>query len=217
MNALDFSAWINEQDKMITENAFRDFSKSDRSKDLDFILLTQIFRRIPYIFQNKIQLFTRIVLMAQQKLDLMPNSLYVTGSANFGFSLTPQPHKWLRSFSDTSDIDWFIVSESLFSRLEQDIELFRKTNPTHRNHSTVSSQLKKGFIDVKQIPLNKGFTCVDQCSMVAFLIREELKRDHDLRYCRSGHFRVYKNYSTAVSQICLNLRLARDFAKKLQS
>jgi len=69
---------------------------------------------VPFAFGHCPMLYEYIRDWLSQELDVPAKSIAMTGSGSLGTSLVSD--KFGQAFNSQSDLDWFIVSESLFQR-----------------------------------------------------------------------------------------------------
>lgn len=91
----------------------REFGEILRTADsLDAVVREHIFQGTPYAFRSRPDSMHRLSDHLCQRMRVVATDIVVVGSARIGFSLSPD--NFPRRFSDYSDIDVVIVSESMF-------------------------------------------------------------------------------------------------------
>lgn len=97
-------------------NTVLDNFKSDlTSQPLDWVADNYIFQGTPFVFKGQPELIDVMASYLSDQLDLISENICIIGSAQVGFSLSPD--KFPRAFSETSDIDVLVVDEKLFDEI----------------------------------------------------------------------------------------------------
>lgn len=127
-------------------------------------LRLHLFEGAPYFLRDKPLVYEMGREWLSCRLDILPKDILVIGSSCIGFSMAPPPD-FGRSYTEKSDIDLSIISNSLFERLvnvfiqwKKDYEegvvspRMAEVNYWNANKVTVAKNIERGFIDTYKIP-----------------------------------------------------------------
>ena len=89
-----------------------EFKELLNSRTLDWVIDNYVFRGLPFYSSHAPEVHNQMIRTISQGLNVSQNDICVIGSARIGFSLSPE--KYGQPFSEFSDIDICIVSQSLF-------------------------------------------------------------------------------------------------------
>jgi len=92
-----------------------DFKSALLNRPVDEVLLEYVFSGDPYAFRGQPNALHNLKSHLSKALNVDENSIVIVGSAQAGFSLSPD--NFPRRFSDGSDIDVAVVDERLFDTL----------------------------------------------------------------------------------------------------
>lgn len=110
--------------------------------------------RTPAAFAADPMLWEAVREWFAKRLGAHPREVGLSGSAQSGFSL--KADKRGAPFDpNSSDLDFFVVSESYFTKLDRELRLFITCNSTTiyaPQAATVERQLGMGYVDLNQIP-----------------------------------------------------------------
>jgi len=172
---------------------------------------------IPYAFSECPAVFEVLRGWLAIRLDVDPKEISLTGSARIGSSMSPG--KRGSRFSVDSDLDLFIVSETLFGKLRDEFNkwtyefeggLVKPSNPREYafwkdNAARGSGLLARGFIDQKMIPNLPNYPVVKSISQGMWLLTEKLRLTDGAPKPKQASIRSYKSWAHAIQQISLNL------------
>ena len=85
------------------------------SRPLDGVVQEYLFQGMPYVFRDRPESLKLLRRHLCDALKLSDQNVIVVGSAQIGFSLSPD--NFPRQFSDESDIDIVVVDEALFDKV----------------------------------------------------------------------------------------------------
>ena len=185
----------------------------DKNELSNFIYM-YIFKNIPFFLIKKPLIYHEVCKFISQKLDININDIFLTGSANLGFSLSPD--KLCNRYKPlSSDLDFFVISESLFLRLAEDIEIWKKDTTSQTIQKKIDDvermKNKCNFVDTWHIPtIYKEVskcrnTMYQACLLINKLYGEKIVSDDGKK---SASLRCYKNYQSAIQQISINIESA---------
>jgi hypothetical protein len=172
---------------------------------------------IPYAFKESPILYDEIRTWLAIRLDVDPKEISMTGSARIGESLAPS--KLGTKFNDKSDLDLFIISESLLERLREDFNNWSfdfesdRIKPKNQqeekywkdNLSRGHSYFSKGFFDAKLIPAYKDYSCAANIGNTMWLLKAKLDLTSNAPKISEASIRCYKTWADFVRQVSINL------------
>ena len=114
-----------------------EFEELLMTREVDWIIDNHVFNDVPFYSSHQPAIHKQTLRAVSRGLRVPVNDICVVGSAQIGFSLSPQ--KFGVPFSQFSDIDIIIVSSSLFDPSWLDIHRSRYTRGSTLNASTKTS------------------------------------------------------------------------------
>ncbi len=194
---------------------FTNFSNIHYS-ERDSFLRHSLINNVPYVFKLKPLLFEQITQYLADNLNISPSGIKLIGSGKTGFSISPPPN-YGNPFTANSDLDFSIISESLFLNLKGEFESWadqfeegilvpqNKKQETYwpQNLDNCTKTLKRGFIDTYKIPSHKQFIMVQTLQNSLYLIQNKLEKVYNI-HIKKASVRVYKNWNSFVTQLKLN-------------
>ena len=178
---------------------------------------TWISEGIPVAFEECPAVYDSMRGWMARELDIHAKQIGLTGSARFGSSFSPR--KVGRAFGPSSDLDFFVVSETLFRRCHAD---FRSWHADYRslevkprnsrqryywraNAESVPKNIDRGFIDVSKIPAFPQYETaqrtLDVMSRLVWKLKEASKSPSPAR----ASVRCYDGWTSLLKQMSLNL------------
>jgi len=196
-------------------------SKGPDDDDLYSFVRTHILEGIPYVFEQCPLVYDKVRYFIASELKLLHNDIKLTGSAKLGFSLAPD--KWLQEYApETSDMDFYIISEPLFDKLENDFKSWksdiesgsllanteRETQIWTDNLLRVPRTIRSGFINPRLISTNYKWSskCESVCIKLPKEINSYLKPYGFSTTAHRCSLRVYKDRLSAINRIFINVR-----------
>uniref|UniRef100_UPI004049265C hypothetical protein n=1 Tax=Flavobacterium sp. TaxID=239 RepID=UPI004049265C len=174
-----------------------------------------IINNNPYIFKNIPLLFQQVIQYIAAELEIENSGIKLVGSAKTGFSISPKP-EYGKPFSDTSDLDFTIFNEHLFTKLKEEFNLWADKYENNEilakeiekkywddNLITVRKNLNRGFIDTYKIPNRDFFPLTKKINNLLYLIPFKLNEIHGIKN-KKASLRVYKNECTFINQLKIN-------------
>lgn len=172
---------------------------------------------IPYAFKEFPALYEEIRTWLAVRLDVDPKEISITGSARIGQSLAP--YKIGKAFSSQSDLDLFVVSETLLNKLRLDFNSWSfnvesgHTKPNNEreagfwkeNLTRGNSYFSKGFFDAKLIPTHSEYTCASNIANTMWLLKEKLCVTPNAPQISSASIRCYRSWADFTQQVSINL------------
>ncbi|MEP8703454.1 MULTISPECIES: hypothetical protein [Enterobacter] len=172
---------------------------------------------IPFAFKNAPALYEVIRAWLGVRLDVNPKEIHLSGSARLGQSLAP--HKIGTAFGQHSDLDLFVVSESLFEKVRNEFNKWstqfeggtiqpknaKEKEYWEDNNIRGYKNLQRGFIDSKIIPNREAYPTVCNISNSMWLLKGRLDVTSNAPKIQSASVRCYKNWDSYVRQVMTNL------------
>ena len=172
---------------------------------------------IPYAFKKSPILYDEIRQWIATRLDVDPKEISMTGSGRIGQSLAPL--KLGTKFSEKSDLDLFIISESLLDRLRNDFNAWSFDFETGRikpknereekfwkdNLFRGNTYFSRGFFDAKLIPNYKDYPCALNIANTMWMLKDKLDVTPDAPKISEASIRCYKTWADFVRQVSINL------------
>ena len=172
---------------------------------------------IPYAFKESPILYDEIRSWLATKLDIDPKEISMTGSGRIGQSLAPV--KLGTNFSEKSDLDLFVISESLLDRLRNDFNTWsfdfesgriqakneREEKFWKDNLARGDTYFSRGFFDAKLIPNYKDYTCALNIANTMWMLKAKLDVTPNAPKISEASIRCYKTWADFVRQVSINL------------
>ena len=173
---------------------------------------------LPYAFRACPAVYEAVRSWLSIMLGVHAKEIGIVGSARLGASLAP--NKLDRKFSDTSDLDLFIVSKDLFEKLREEFCQWSRAfesgevtaiNTTEKKYWTENNKrapknITAGFLDSKFIPNHESYPVTKSIAESMFLLTEKLKDTSSAPKPSKVSVRCYKSWGSFVRQNSLNLR-----------
>lgn len=175
-----------------------------------------IVNNVPYAFKDMPILYEQITQYIADKLEITPTEVKLIGSAKTGFSISPPP-TYGKTFGVHSDLDFSIVNEELFFKLEDEFENWADqfkaneispNNETERsywiqNQDTVPRQLKNGFIDTHYTPNRESFVMTKRINHSLSQIQRYLEQTHNIKV-KNVSASIYKSWHSFAGRLNRN-------------
>lgn len=172
---------------------------------------------IPYAFKGCPGIYESLRTWLGSRLSVDPKEVHVTGSARLGQSLSP--HQLGKPFCDDSDLDLFIVSESLFDNMKHDFNTWSydfesgKTTASNAreggfwkdNNQRGSKLILRGFLDSKLVPNHESYPTIMNIAQSMWLLKEKLDITVDAPKIAEASVRCYRSWNDYVRQTVLSL------------
>ena len=172
---------------------------------------------IPYAFKESPILYDEIRSWLAIRLDIDPKEISMTGSGRIGQSLAPL--KLGTNFSEKSDLDLFVISESLLDRLRNDFNTWsfdfesgriqakneREEKFWKDNLARGDTYFSRGFFDAKLIPNYKDYTCALNIANTMWMLKAKLDVTPNAPKISEASIRCYKTWADFVRQVSINL------------
>ena len=171
---------------------------------------------IPKAFVDRPAIYESLREWLGKHLEVHPKHISITGSGRLGYSLAN--YKFGQEFSNNSDIDLFVVSETLFELLKKDFFLWAdhydkkivipnrkqiKLWPSNKKYGTIN--IDRGFIDSNKIPSENDYVTNKRILQTMFLLVKKLEKIEEAPNPKKASIRCYRNWDSAIKQISFNL------------
>jgi hypothetical protein len=149
------------------------------------------FSTLPYLWEAARDWFAK-------RCEVSPRQIGLAGSAQLGFSTSPM--KAFAPFDKTlSDLDFYLVSDELFSKLQKEASIFITrqfsaiNSDFYEQAKTTERTLKRGYIDLQQIPaIHERYPKVARMRNDTSILMDKLKLSGFT--LKASHFRVYRDW-----------------------
>jgi len=197
---------------------FKSFYENVNELERQSLVRHFIVNNIPFVFKNKPLLYEQSTQYIADKLSISPTEVKLIGSAKTGFSISPPP-KYGIDFGIHSDLDFSIVNEELFLKLEYEFnewkdlfqsQLIKAINENElkywiENINSVPRQLKNGFIDSHYIPNREQFYMTRRINNSRWLIQKYLDEAHQIKV-KKVSVSFYKNWKSFAGRLLRNTK-----------
>jgi hypothetical protein len=175
----------------------------------------------PFAFRGCPGIYEEVRAWLSRQLGVCPKEITLLGSGRLGFSLAAPP-RYGTPFGKESDLDFSIVSQSLFGELAAAFSLWEndyKTsvvaprNPRERswwdgNLEFGHCNLPRGFLDANKVPNFDRYPVARRINQTMWVLTKKLEVTHEAPAPRKASVRVYRSWHALVQRVSLNLHLA---------
>ena len=172
----------------------------------------------PFAFRKCAAIFECIRGWLGGRLNVHPKEITLIGSARIGYSLAGGS-KFGKAFDKNSDLDFSVISSSLFERLVEMATLFSddyksgRISPGNANESQFwpenikqfNPNIQRGFLDSKKIPNRKRYSVAQEINNSMWLLKKRLEITVGAPEIQSASVRVYRDWQSFVDRVALNL------------
>lgn len=205
-----------------TPQEIRDvFSNANESERYGIIRLW-ITEGIPYAFENEPLLYEEIREFISKGVNVHSKEVTLVGSGRIGYSLKKKV--WGRIFTPSSDLDFTIISNDLFSRLVGDFKKWvgdiesKKLKPKTENElrgwlgsiEVVDRNIPQGFIYTKNLLPYSNYATVRKCYGTMNNLRGRLSKTKNVPKVSDASIRVYSDWKSCIRQLQINFKTALD-------
>lgn len=171
---------------------------------------------LAYLFSDRPILYEQILQYLADKLGTSTSNIRLVGSGKIGFSMD-KPPKYGTPFGPHSDLDFSIIDEEIFLKLEDEFYSWeeqykagldlpkseREKRYWDENLSVVPNQLKNGFIDTYKIPNHSPFELTRKINNCLYLIGDNLSRIHRIPNKKTSA-RVFSSWDVFLKRLKMN-------------
>ena len=196
----------------LDSKAFRDAIVILPANEVTGFLRGYVYNRVPAAFAKQTMLWEALRDWVSLRLKVSPFEVGLTGSAQVGFSCVPdrygQPFRLSKS-----DLDLFVVNESLFDRLCPELRKFLSASKVkfEDQRKTIERTYRRGFFDLKHVP--SDHEAFPQCASInntaSMVVSKLHMHEIDLRH---SFFRVYRSWQDFANQTQINFEALRKVA-----
>lgn len=180
---------------------------------------------IPFLFRNCPFVYENMRLMLAKRISIHPKQITIIGSARIGYSMAPI--EFGRAINNNSDLDFTIVSESIFENCKTEFlswesdfnnKIVLPKNEKERNYwianvKHVPGNIYRGFINTYNVPSYPQYPTITQINDSSWrLIKATRKILNDFNIAKIS-FRVYKDWDHFINQMVFNLNYSKDKLK----
>ena len=183
---------------------------------------TWISEGIPVAFEECPAVYDSMRGWLADKLNIHAKQIGLTGSARFGSSFVHV--KVGRDFGPDSDLDFFVVSDTLFGECRADFHTWHedyrsfKVKPGNSseggywrdNAKRVPQNIRRGFIDVNKIPAHRRYKTAQRTLNTMSQLVRELKKTPKSPSPERASVRCYDGWASLVKQMSLSLQQIRE-------
>jgi len=186
------------------------------------IIRLWITEGIPYAFSNQPLIYEEIREFISRGINVHSKEITIVGSGRIGYSLKKK--SWGRSFTSSSDLDFTIISNDLFSNLVNDFKRWvgdiesKKLKPRTQNElkswlgsiEVVDRNIPQGFIYTKNLLPYTSYPTVQRCYLIMSMLQERLLETKNAPKVSDSSIRVYSDWKRCVRQLQINFKTALD-------
>ena len=190
-------------------------------RDREVFVRLWLSEGVPFSFRNCPAVFEDLRGWLGNRLDVHPKEITLIGSARIGFSLASGV-KYGKEFNNRSDLDFSVVSHSLFSLLAQSYYQYvddyhsRRIIPSgekevklwRENIKVCRRNIQRGFLDANKIPNRRPYPVVRNIMTSMWFLDKRLKETPGAPPIKYSSVRVFRCWGSFVDQVSLNLRHA---------
>lgn len=172
---------------------------------------------IPFAFKDCPGVYESIRTWLSGWLGVVAKEISLTGSARLGESLSPKQAG--KPFDEKSDLDFFIVSNTLFENLREDFRswsfdfesgVLQPTNDREAffwrdNNSRGTKLIQRGFLDSKIIPNRRKYPTTQKINQAMWLLIRKLQITAGAPKVTQASVRCYESWEAYVRQTKLSL------------
>ena len=175
---------------------------------------------IPFAFKQYPLLYEEVRNFIARGITVEAKEVTLVGSGRIGFSLSKD--EWGDPFNGDSDLDFVVVSDSLFRVLVAEFQTWvrdlasRKVLPRNEpetatwleNIEILNQKIPRGFIQVRLLPFHDNYPHVRRCYDTIWLLRKKLKSTATAPRLSDASIRVYSSWRSCVNQLRINFNIA---------
>ena len=178
---------------------------------------------IPFVFSECPAVYESIRIWLGRELRIHAKQIGLTGSGRYGEALKPQ--RFGQPFDKKSDLDFFIVSDELFSAYRREFLAWREDYASGKvmpgndreggfwndNKHRVPKNIERGFIDVNRIPSRAHYGTAQSTLKLMYRLTKKLSDTPCSPSPRHASVRCYENWAKLIDQVSISLlRIAEN-------
>lgn len=208
-----------------TPQEIKDVFKNASEVERYGIIRLWITEGIPYAFKDEPLIYEEIREFISRGVNVHSKEVTLVGSGRIGYSLKKKV--WGKIFTKSSDLDFTIISNELYSKLVNDFKKWvgdiesKKLEPKTVNElkgwlgsiEVVDRNIPQGFIYTKNLLPYNGYSTVRQCYSTMNMLKEKLAQTKSAPKISDVSIRVYSDWKSCVRQLQINFKTALDLWK----
>ncbi|MBI4844683.1 MAG: hypothetical protein HY809_10270 [Nitrospirae bacterium] len=202
-----------------TANVIIQAASKGGTLELEAISRLWLSEGIPFAFREMPALYEVLRDWISKRLSIHAKEITLIGSGRQGSSISPPP-KTGKPFDMESDLDWTIVSESLFYNCEKEFNTWAddyKNDTIHPRHPSekgfwdenlisCTNTIQRGFIDPHKIPTWDRYPLSQLIAQTMWMIKGKCEVTEGSPKFRKSTVRVYRDWHGFIGQLSINLR-----------
>lgn len=186
------------------------------------IIRLWITEGIPYAFKDEPLIYEEIREFIGKGVNVHSKEVTLVGSGRIGYSLKKKV--WGKVFTNSSDLDFTIISSELYSKLVIDFKKWvgdiesKKLKPKTENElkrwlgsiEVVDRNIPQGFIYTKNLLPYSDYSTVRKCYGTMNRLQEKLAQTKNAPKVSDASIRVYSDWKSCVRQLQINFKTALD-------
>lgn len=186
------------------------------------IIRLWITEGIPYAFKDEPLIYEAIREFISNGVNVHSKEVTLVGSGRIGYSLKKKV--WGKTFTNSSDLDFTIISNNLYSNLVNDFKKWvsdiesNKLKPRTVNElkgwlgsiEAVDRNIPKGFIYTKNLLPYSDYPTVRKCYGTMSQLKERLAKTENVPKVSDASIRVYSDWKSCIRQLQINFKTALD-------
>ena len=201
------------------EEVFRKGVEADRK-----LLARQwLSEGIPFAFKKCPAVYESMRSWLSKELNVEAKEIHLFGSARLGWSLKPGK-RFGAKFNPKSDLDLFIVSESLFTSMCENFNCWfsdfitNKISPINNEEKRFWEDhqkrgpkiISRGFIDLKMIPTRGNYDS-NQIHQKMSELKNMIKVANNVHDISKASIRCYESWKDWERQACINIQASVEY------
>lgn len=200
------------------KDAFSNASEAERYG----IIRLWITEGIPYAFKDEPLIYEEIREFISKGVNVHSKEVTIVGSGRIGYSLKKKV--WGKTFTNSSDLDFTIISNELYSKLVFDFKKWvgdiesKKLKPKTENElkgwlgsiEVVDRNIPQGFIYTKNLLPYSDYYTVRKCFGTMNKLQERLSQTKNAPKISDASIRVYSDWKSCIRQLQINFKTALD-------
>lgn len=207
-----------------TSQEIKDVFSSASEAERYGIIRLWITEGIPYAFRDEPLIYEEIREFISKGVNVHSKEITLVGSGRIGYSL--KKNVWGKAFTNSSDLDFTIISNELYSKLVIDFKKWvgdiesKKLKPKTENElkgwlgsiEVVDRNIPQGFIYTKNLLPYSNYPTVRKCYGTMNKLQERLSKTKNAPKISDASIRVYSDWKSCVRRLQINFKKALDLS-----